>query len=69
MKVELYENETADSLIRRFKKAVIKEEILETYRKHECFLKKNRKRLEKSKLARRKNYKKNKNKNKNRSKK
>ena len=56
-KVIAREGEDLDSLIRRFKKAVQKAEILEDVKKHEYFLKKSLRRKQKSKLARIKNLK------------
>lgn len=50
-KVVLREGENFDSLVRRFKKLVAKENILYDYSKHEYFLKKNVKRQLKSKMA------------------
>jgi ribosomal protein S21 len=47
--------ESIDSMLRRFKKQVINQEILLDVRKHEFFIKKNKRLKEKSKLARIKN--------------
>ena len=49
--------ESVDSMLRRFKKAVINQEILIDLRKHEFFIKKNKRLKEKSKLAKIKNKK------------
>ncbi len=54
LKVILREGETPDSLIRRFKTAVKKADILAEYRKHDFFLKKSLKRKLKSENARKK---------------
>ena len=40
--------ESADSLIRRFKKSVLKADVIKNYRKHEVFIKKSMKRKLKS---------------------
>jgi ribosomal protein S21 len=47
--------ESVDSMLRRFKKQVMNQEILLDVRKHEFFIKKNKRLKEKSKLARIKN--------------
>jgi ribosomal protein S21 len=47
--------ESVDSMLRRFKKQVMNQEILLEYRKREFFVKKNKRLKEKSKLARIKN--------------
>jgi ribosomal protein S21 len=47
--------ESVDSMLRRFKKLVMNQEILTDLRKHEFFIKKNKRLKEKSKLARIKN--------------
>lgn len=47
--------ESVDSMLRRFKKLVMNQEILLDVRKHEFFIKKNKRLKEKSKLARIKN--------------
>ena len=51
-KVVARENESVDDLLRRFKRQVNNENIIEEYRKHDFFLKKSLKRKEKSKRAR-----------------
>ncbi len=51
-KVVARENESVDDLLRRFKKQVNNENIIEECRKHDFFLKKALKRKEKSKRAR-----------------
>ncbi len=51
-KVVARENESVDDLLRRFKKQVNNENIIEDCRKHDFFLKKAVKRKEKSKRAR-----------------
>ena len=51
-KVVARENESVDDLLRRFKKQVNNENIIEEYKKHDFFLKKALKRKEKSKRAR-----------------
>lgn len=56
-KVELKQDESIDSLIRRFKNQVKKSGNLEDLKKHNYFLKKSLRRREKAKLARRKNRK------------
>ena len=51
-KVVARENESVDDLLRRFKRQVNNENIIEEYKKHDYFLKKSLKRKEKSKRAR-----------------
>ena len=46
------ENESVDDLLKRFKRQVNNENIIEEYKKHDFFLKKSLKRKEKSKRAR-----------------
>ena len=53
-KVVLREHESSDELIKRFKRQVNNEGIIDEYRKHDYFLKKSMKRKEKSKRARNK---------------
>lgn len=57
-KVKMRDNEDLESLIRRFRKQVMKEETIYECRKHDFFLKKALKRKEKSKHARIKSRKK-----------
>jgi ribosomal protein S21 len=47
--------ESVDSMLRRFKKQVMNQEIMLDVRKHEFFIKKNKRMKEKSKLAKIKN--------------
>jgi ribosomal protein S21 len=47
--------ESVDSMLRRFKKLVMNQEILLEHRKREFFVKKNKRMKEKSKLAKLKN--------------
>jgi ribosomal protein S21 len=47
--------ESVDSMLRRFKKQVMNQEIFLDFRKHEFFIKKNKRMKEKSKLAKIKN--------------
>jgi ribosomal protein S21 len=47
--------ESVDSMLRRFKKLVMNQEIMLDVRKHEFFIKKNKRLKEKSKLAKIKN--------------
>jgi ribosomal protein S21 len=47
--------ESVDSMLRRFKKQVMNQEIMLDLRKHEFFIKKNKRLKEKSKLAKIKN--------------
>jgi ribosomal protein S21 len=47
--------ESVDSMLRRFKKQVMNQEIMADVKKHEFFIKKNKRMKEKSKLARIKN--------------
>lgn len=54
-KVVARSGETLDELLRRFKKQVNNAEIIQTYKRHDFFLKKSLRRKEKSKLARIKN--------------
>ena len=51
-KVVARENESVDDLLKRFKRQVNNENIIEEYKKHDFFLKKSLKRKEKSKRAR-----------------
>lgn len=50
--VKLRPNETFESLLKRFKKYVIKNNILEDYRKHEYYIKPSVRRKLKSEAAR-----------------
>jgi small subunit ribosomal protein S21 len=50
--VKLRPNETFESLLKRFKKYVIKNNIIQDYRKHEYFMKPSVRRKLKSEIAR-----------------
>jgi small subunit ribosomal protein S21 len=50
--VKLRPNETFESLLRRFKKYVVKNNIIQDYRKHEYFTKPSVRRKLKSEIAR-----------------
>lgn len=50
--VKLRPNETFESLLRRFKKYVVKNNIIQDYRKHEYFMKPSVRRKLKSEIAR-----------------
>ena len=50
--VKLRPNETFESLLKRFKKYVVKNNIIQDYRKHEYFMKPSVRRKLKSEIAR-----------------
>ena len=50
--VKLRPNETFESLLKRFKKYVVKNNIIQDYRKHEYFIKPSVRRKLKSEIAR-----------------
>lgn len=50
--VRLRPNETFESLLKRFKKYVVKNNIIQDYRKHEYFMKPSVRRKLKSEIAR-----------------
>ena len=52
--VKLRPNETFESLLKRFKKYVVKNNIIQDYRKHEYFMKPSVRRKLKSEIARKK---------------
>jgi small subunit ribosomal protein S21 len=53
-KIVVHDNEGFDDALRRFKRSVIKSGILVDQKNHECFYKKQLKRMMKSKEAKRK---------------